>query len=68
MARSTYVYLLTQYGQLYGAFTVKHELVSWVLYYIPPHLYSEYRVHRMPDGEMFSPGLGNQFNLREFME
>lgn len=68
MARSSYIYLLTQYGQLYASFTVRHELVSWVDRNIPEHVWNEYRVHRMPDGRLFEPGLANQFNLKEFMQ
>jgi len=68
MARSHYIYVLTQYGQLYASFTVKHELVSWAARNIPAHLFSEYRVHRMPDGQTFVPGADNQFNLKEYMQ
>lgn len=51
MARSSYIYLLTQYGTPWAAFTVKHELITYVEQRIPAHLYSEYRVHRIPDGQ-----------------
>lgn len=50
MARSTYVYVLTQYGQVFGTYTVKHELISHVLRHLPKHLYSEYKVARYSDG------------------
>lgn len=50
MARSTYVYVLTQYGQVFGTYTVKHELVTAALRNIPPHLFSEYKVARHTDG------------------
>jgi len=47
---SNYVYILTQYGTVYGACTAKHELAAMVARSIPKHLYSEYRVQRVPDG------------------
>ena len=66
MARSTYVYLVTQYGTPFAAFTVKHELMTWAERTIPPHLFSEYRVHRMPDGSTFNAL--TTFNLQDFMQ
>lgn len=68
MARSTYVYVITQYGQLYASFTVKYEAQNWAIRNIPQHLWSEYRVQRMPDGRTFVPGADNQFTLPQFME
>lgn len=63
MARSTYVYLAMCSGVPFGAFTVKHELRSW-LERIPPWQLREpeFTVLRMPDGggegaEMSIPGI-----------
>lgn len=67
MARSSYIYILTQYGSIYGAFTVKHELASCVARTIPKHLFSEYRVQRVPDGALATPDNTVHQTLSEFL-
>lgn len=62
------IYILTQYGQLYGAFTCGVELEAWVKANIPAHLRSEYRVHAMPLDTIFVPGADNQVNLKDVIE
>ena len=62
------VYLVTQYGQLYGVFTLKGYVKRWAHTNIPQHLWSEYRVHMMEPDETFVPGADNQTGLKQFME
>lgn len=31
MARSNYIYVVTMYSEILGTFTVKHEMITWVL-------------------------------------
>ena len=45
MARATYLYLVTQEGQPVAAFTVKHEMMTWLS--LNP---GEYQRWRMGDG------------------
>jgi hypothetical protein len=46
MARSTYIYLaLGRQGEVEAAFTVKHELVTWL-----EHSQGDYELWRIPDG------------------
>jgi hypothetical protein len=47
MARSTYCYVVTEYGDPISAFTVKHELVTWLK---RQDDVSELKVTRVADG------------------
>lgn len=67
MARSTYVYVLSQYGTVFGCATVKYELANWVANNIPSHLYSEYKVTRYRDGK-FGVSVDPVLNLKDWME
>lgn len=55
MARSTYIYAVSRAGALatLAVFTVKHELVSWLVRHrqqYPVGFYHEVEVRRFPDG------------------
>lgn len=66
MARASRIYVLSQYGAVFGTFTVKQELISAAQRKLPPHLWSEYRVHVYLDGCYgMTPAL---FTLPEFMK
>jgi hypothetical protein len=49
MARSSYIYVVTNKGELRAAFTVKHELVSWLDRHDDDQL-SEFELWRCQDG------------------
>ena len=45
MARSTYIYVVTLHEELVSAFTVKHELATWL-----SRNKGDYRIWRIADG------------------
>lgn len=49
MARASYVYLVSTYGDANAAFTVKHECVTWLSRRFP-NRWAPLRVFRVPDG------------------
>jgi len=53
MPRASYVYVVRLTGTLVAAFTVKHELVTWLRVRLAeaPHLEDLYRVTRLRDGQ-----------------
>lgn len=69
MPRSTYVYLVRSGDLLVNAtpvaaFTVKHELRSW-LHQRSPEIRAEFHVYRMPDG---GGGAVTDMSISEILE
>ncbi len=62
MARSQYIYLVVESGYDWStpraAFTVKHELVSWLRAHKPSGANSEFEVFRLADGNRNQPPVG----------
>jgi hypothetical protein len=53
MPRASYIYVLRLDNYLVAAFTVKHELVTWLCRRVAeaPHMADLYRVTRLRDGQ-----------------
>jgi len=59
MPRASYIYVVRLSGGLVAAFTVKHELMTFLRHRteMAPHLTEHYRVHRVRDGQAALPAL-----------
>lgn len=67
MARSTHIWLVTSHANLVAAFTVKHELVSFLreLFDAEEDFYMDYQVHKFKDGVNNRPHEVNLWDLVE---
>lgn len=68
MARSSYVYTVQRYGSVVAAFTVKHELISWLHWQERQHPHDFQVAHtvlRMSDGGY--NGLPQALSIQELM-
>jgi hypothetical protein len=68
MARSTYIYVLWYEDDFVAAFTVKHELVTWLKsVQRQPESIEEYRVERVRDGVPTIPASTDMGTAEHFL-